>query len=170
MSDVPETNRVGEVYAEHRGFIEAVAARHASNPADVPDIVQNVALTLCTSLDQFQDRANLRTWLFTVTRNKARDYYRREGRFERTRSAYETLAVHPFQHPDDVVHQGERLSALRDAIGRMRPANQQVVRHLLSESGVKGNKAADSDGPTKEARYRARHELRVRIVNDRRLG
>lgn len=160
--DETESERVASVFEANRAFIEAVASRHASNPSDVPDIVQNVGVSLCRNLDGFRSEANIKTWLFTVTRNAARDHYRREGRQERTRTAYETLVPQPVIHPDDTVVQGERLSAIRDAVGRLREPHRRVIHNLLSETGVQ-----EID---KGTRFRARHALGIHLANDRRLG
>lgn len=167
--DDHEADRVADVFQTNRPFIEAVASRHASNPADVPDIVQNVGVSLCRNLDGFRENANIRTWLFRVTVNAARDLYRREGRQERTRSAYETLAPQPVVHPDDQVVQGERLAAIRDAVTRLREPHRGVIHNLLSETGVQEDDKA-AKAALKGARFRARHALGIHLLNDRRLG
>ena len=172
--DEAERDRVGRVFEDHRDFIEAVAARHAFNQADVPDIVQNVGVSLCSALKSFRDQAHIKTWLFRVTVNKARDYYRRESRAERIRDSYETLVLkvdQGGQHPDDVVHQGERMAALRDAVQRLRPTHQQTIANILRGPGVKDDDQdtrRQGSGP-RGALFRARHALRVRMVNDRRF-
>lgn len=162
--DEAEANRVAEVFEANRPFIEAVAARHAYNPSDVGDIVQNVGVSLCRNLEGFRANANIRTWLFRVTVNAARDHCRRETRRERAMAAYENTPQ-PTAHPDDHVVAGERLAALHDAIDRLRPNHRQAIHNLLSGSGVQVNEKAE-----KAMRFRARHALGIHLVNDRRLG
>ncbi len=161
--DDQDRSRVEAVFDQHGRFIEAVAFRHASNPQDVPDIVQTVAVTVCQKLNGFRGDSELQTWLFRVTVNAARSFYRTESRFQAVRGRladHVQTQVHPVEDPDQVVVEHRRLAALQDAVARLRPQHQAVVRHELSGSGVQCSNAA---------RYRARKRLRDLLAGDIRL-
>lgn len=165
---------VEAVFTEHHRFIESVARKHAYRSDDIPDIVQNVAVNLCRSLDRFGGRSNIKTWLFRVTANAARDHYRNESRLERTRAQVEALVQPmPVERPDEAYRRGQRITALRDAVSCLRPASRAVICNVLSESDVQGNRKADMDPQAarrqRTQRFRARHELRIRMANDDRL-
>ncbi len=57
--------------------IYAFIYRYVGNAADAEDITQEVFVKALGSLDRFEGRSSLATWLFAIAANAARDFLRR---------------------------------------------------------------------------------------------
>ncbi|CAM3201967.1 sigma-70 family RNA polymerase sigma factor [Filibacter tadaridae] len=69
----------GELMNLHYRTVEKFAYQCGVSLDDVPDVTQEVFIKLYRFLNQFkQDRFT--TWLYKITLNTARDYYRKESR------------------------------------------------------------------------------------------
>ncbi len=168
-----EAARVSAVFTTHQTFIEAVAARHAPTPADVPDIVQSVGVKMCIGLNGFRSESEITTWLYRITVNAARTHYKREYSFERTRATAAVqsslgndgpavgLADDATLDPDDQVEANERLQALEEALAQLLPAEQDAIRYKLQDRGVLSSSRWD--------RYRGMRRLRRLLADDPRL-
>jgi RNA polymerase sigma factor (sigma-70 family) len=160
-----DADRVADIFRRHRPFVENVARQHSPHPQDVPDIVQDVGLKVCTGLNGFRGDAEITTWLYRVTVNTARDYFRRETRqVIAVREALQAT-IQPDQEiidppQDQLVAFGERRAALMDAVRQLRPAQQRVIRNEITTGHVL------SDARARSARFRAIRELRNILVKD----
>lgn len=66
--------RVADVFESNRRYIEAIAIQQVGGDhTEAAEVVQDVALRLCRKLQTFRHSAALRTWLYRVTVNAARD-------------------------------------------------------------------------------------------------
>jgi RNA polymerase sigma-70 factor, ECF subfamily len=159
-----EADRVADVFTTHQRFIEAVASRYAPSYDHVPDIVQAVGVEVCRGLNGFRAESEITTWLFRVTVNTARNYYRHENR--QTRKA-EALAAALGQtpdigiDPDDAIAEEERKAALEEAITQLHPKHRRAIRNQLQSRGVSCS--------SKWTRLRARRRLRRLLTGNPRL-
>lgn len=157
--------RVTDVLVTHGRYIEAVAAKFAPSHDLVPDVVQQVSMKLCQSLHTFRKDANIRTWLFSVTRNEAVNIYRKERRVEHTR---EHVAAHTVDDVIDieetVIDADERNEqrrifhrGLREALT---PRQREAVRNMITPRDVPVSR-------DRASLTRARQRLRAWVARDR---
>lgn len=107
-----ETGRVAEVFETHRRFIESVAAAQVNGDhTEAVEIVQAVAVRLCRRLGGFRGSADLRTWLYRVTVNAARDRRRSQVREARGVARYLARPV----DPDGDIAEPHEAALVRDA-------------------------------------------------------
>lgn len=82
-SDAAAWERFVELYAP---MIHLWAMKQGLRESDAADLVQDVLTTLVTKLPEFQyDKSRrFRGWLYTITLNRARDWYRRKSNHQST--------------------------------------------------------------------------------------
>lgn len=160
-----ERQHVGSVFDEHRGFVEAVAIQHAGRD-DAPEVVALVGLRLCQSLNGLRDRDAIRTWIFRVTVSAARDVQRDRRRFDDTRAhvAAVTTPTSAVLDPDDIVREGQRRDALRQALNRLKSREKTLICNSLDLDRVFVSGTAD-----RVALSRARRRLRTFLQSDPRM-
>jgi RNA polymerase sigma-70 factor, ECF subfamily len=160
-----DRERIGEVFEEHRGFVEAVAIQHAGRE-DAPDVVAEVGLRLCTGLNGLRDATAIRSWIFRVTVSAARDLHQDRARQDRAREAL-TAVTSPSDavlEPDEYVRDAQRRDAFMEALNRLRSRDRRLICNSLGLDRV-----PVSDGADRVALHRARQRLREALLTDPRL-
>lgn len=91
----------------YRGTVERFAYQCGANWQDVPDISQEVFIRLYRFLHQFkQDRFT--TWLYKITLNTTRDFYRKESSFLQKENQYISKALTTREGADETVLTSEQ--------------------------------------------------------------
>jgi RNA polymerase sigma-70 factor (ECF subfamily) len=67
-----------ELHARYRSRVNAFALRRVPNPFDAEDITQEVFLQIHRSLESFQGRSGLSTWIFGIAHNVVGRFYRKQ--------------------------------------------------------------------------------------------
>jgi len=160
-------NRPGAIerlWNEHRRFIGAVLLAHAPAGADIEDLCQDVAVTMCDKLGSLRDENRLRPWLRSIAINIARDAARRTLK-RRERSA---------GFPDDAAdpNRTEGREQLDDVLRVVLGLPQEYREPLLLKAlrGLSQREIADAlelPETTIETRLaRARRMLRTQLEAD----
>jgi RNA polymerase sigma-70 factor, ECF subfamily len=157
-ADLLERLRAGEqkafreLVATYQGAMRAVAfAIVGSRNAD--EVVQDAWLAIVRSLDGFQSRASLKTWLLTITANTAKTrlkHNRREvllddlpaphgsiGDERFSDNGHWLLAPHAWHHdsPDALLTEDELRQCLEKTLASL-PEQQGSVLHLREREGL----------------------------------
>lgn len=116
----------------YKRLIYSVPFRYGATPDDAADIFQAVCVELYEALPKLRNVDSLRAWLMTVTthqsfhwKQRARRRYIREGT-----ELDEELPAAAAPVPDPVLDV-ERAHVLHDAITRLSPRCQEIVRLLF---------------------------------------
>ncbi|MFH1572728.1 MAG: RNA polymerase sigma factor [Acidobacteriota bacterium] len=133
------------------------------------DIVQETFLRIVRSIEGFEGRSALSTWVFAVTRSVTIDQLRRSGRDRPDADSPTILKLIPAaENAGDETREGLR-EAVRQAVSELPPAQRDVVM-LCSLSGMKMKEAAEvlgwSESRVKVTLFRARRALRERLMDD----
>lgn len=157
---VDQRDHVRATFEEYRGYVEAVATQHVG-AEHAPDVVGEVGLRLCRSLNGLREPSAVRAWVYRVTVSAARDHYRKQERLERTRehlaatsSEYEAVV-----DPDVEVARAQQRSDFYKALDRLKGSEKTAIRNALLGSVVFG-------GTERVALTRAKARLRT-ILNPR---
>lgn len=78
----------GLLIEQNYDFIHRIAWRWSGNRNDAEDIAQDVCIKLGSAIRQWRGEGHLRTWLYQMTLNAARDHLRRHAREKRKAEAY----------------------------------------------------------------------------------
>lgn len=66
-----------QVFDEHARYVWRVIRYLGVREADVPDVCQEVFITVHRKIDGFEGRSSVRTWLYRICQRAASDYRRR---------------------------------------------------------------------------------------------
>lgn len=116
--------------AKYKNLIFSIPLKYGAGPDDAADIFQAVCMEVFTELPRLRDAGAFRSWLITVTAHQAFHWKRKTRRRgeEALTSEQETLATRP---APDLILQLEQEQALRDAIARLSPRCQQLIKLLF---------------------------------------
>lgn len=117
---------------KYKNLIYSIPLKYGAGPEDAADIFQSVCLELFSELPRLRSSTAFRSWLITVTAHQAFHWKRKMlRRAEETLTPdEEQLAMDP---APDMVEQLERDQMLRDAVNRLSPRCQEMIRLLFYE-------------------------------------
>lgn len=114
----------------HYDFIHRVAWRWCGRQTDAEDIAQEVCMRLARAIRDFRGDGRLRTWLYTLTLNAARDHGRKTAREKAKTEAYAVQALTeggPTAEPED------EAEALWEAVRQLPTKQCQAVLLVYGE-------------------------------------
>lgn len=127
---------------------------------DAQDIVQKTIMKVWCDLKKFDPkRSNIKTWLFFIAKNKAKDFLRKQQRIKSvfTRDVPEAVFIGPIDLPLELVIHQETLQRLKIATTKLSAIRREIII-LRYENGLKFRQIADLlNKPS--ATVRANHRL-----------
>jgi RNA polymerase sigma-70 factor (ECF subfamily) len=167
-----------ELVAERSGEIYGLLFRLTENSEEARDLTQETFLRAFQNIDRFRGEAEVRTWIYRIAINQARNRFRwwRRRRREATvsldqkqgesgQSIISTLAE-PAQNPEEQTLARERELALRSALQRLGQAYRETVI-LRDIEGFTYEEIAETlainVGTVKSRLARGRQELRKKL-------
>jgi len=79
-----------KLFSELHDLVYRFYVKHYGDNLPTADLTQETLMTLHTKLKSFDENANLRSWVLSIARNKAIDYWRKH-KHESTTEHYDTL-------------------------------------------------------------------------------
>jgi len=148
-----------------RAYLLRYARLQLRDPAQAEDAVQETLLAALESLDSFNGRATLRTWLTGILLHKIHDGFRRGAR---DGDAGDSDAAEPVEWltPDHSLHVKRLCSAFMEAVGKLPERQAQAL--LLGEiSGLETERVCRKLGVSRGnlwvLLHRARTGLRAEL-------
>jgi RNA polymerase sigma-70 factor (ECF subfamily) len=127
--DVPAergAREFGAIVREHGPVILRALRRLGVREADVPDVAQDVFVTLHKKLPEFEGRSTLRTFLYGIAVRVASDY--RKSAYVRRERATDELPERAGSAPElKALEQKERLRMLDQALDALDPVHREVL-------------------------------------------
>jgi len=170
--------------AAYEGLIERferpvfnLVSRLTDDSADVPDVVQEVFLKVFRNIDSFRGNSSLKTWVYRIAVNEARNHRRWFGRHKKQEVTIEPRPDQPEDcqewlsdpglSPLELAIDRERGAMIEAALGEINPSFRAVL--VLREiEGLNYDEIADileiSLGTVKSRIVRGREALRERLV------
>jgi len=167
-----------ELVAEHQRMVVQLAMNLLGDRDEAMDLSQDVFIRVFRTIGQFRGQSALRTWIYRIAVNQARNRHRFWRR--RRRSDQVSLDAHVEAHgdfqcgaesgPDRILAQKELATRLQDALDAL-PFDQRTVIVLREVDGLSYDEIAFSlgvaVGTVKSRLTRARQTLRAGLQEAR---
>lgn len=126
---VPATCResfITQAVEDYQSALIAYANSLLKNPDLARDVVQDTFIRLCDQ-EISKVETHLKSWLFTVCRNRAFDHLRKDSRSQPLEEFHQrTIATAELQ-PDESAEQDERISQLTRCLNRLTDNRREVI-------------------------------------------
>jgi RNA polymerase sigma-70 factor (ECF subfamily) len=135
-----------EAVSTHGPALDRLARAYEADPEMRRDLLQEIHLMLWRSLDSFQSRCSLRTWIYRVAHNVAVSHIVANRR----QNAYQLISIDDIEVTDDrdaaanIADRYIALERLMVLIRELKPLDRQVV--LLYLEGVDATGIAEVTG------------------------
>ena len=159
--------------ALHEGMVFNLAARLLGDGEEARDVSQDVFLQVYRTLDRFQGRSTLKTWIYRIVVNHCRNRQRWWRRRRRAASVpLDTLrpAEEPQQPdggPQEQLERRERAGTVQNALLKL-SFDHRAILLLREVEGLSCRQLTDAlgiaEGTVKSRLSRAREELRQRLA------
>ena len=158
----PEQRLMTSLHAEHAGVLYAFVLRYVDDRDQARDVVQETLLRAWRHLDKLDpQRAETRSYLFTVARNLITDQWRAAQR--RPRLVHDDAAMDA-QHAPDQLDAAISGWLVTDALERLTPEHRTVVDALYFRGSSVAATAVElglPEGTVKSRSYYAVRALRA---------
>ncbi|MDH4226509.1 MAG: RNA polymerase sigma factor [Deltaproteobacteria bacterium] len=122
------------LFAErHYGLIYRTAFKWSGVKADAEDITQESLMKLARSIDTFRSESDVKTWLYRVTVNAAKDFHRRNSVKRKYEEAYVSESLGASAADEGIPERSEEKDALMAAIGRLSDKLKDALLLVVSE-------------------------------------
>jgi RNA polymerase sigma factor (sigma-70 family) len=142
----PTENFIEDALADYESSLIGYANTILHDPDRARDVVQETFIKLCQQ-DLSQIRHSVKTWLFTVCRNRALDILRKENRVQPLQDYQWDHLEGTGQQPDEAAESQERDAQIRHTLGRL-SENQREVILLKFQQGLTYQEITEITGLT----------------------
>jgi RNA polymerase sigma factor (sigma-70 family) len=118
---------------KYKNLIYSIPIKYGGSPEDAADIFQRVSLELFTELPRLRNTDSLRPWLMTVTAHQAYHWKRQRQRAAGHEVDGLDQEALPDPLPAALASEVEREQVVREAVARLPPRCQELVRMLFFE-------------------------------------
>ncbi len=140
-----EREALGRLAGALRPLICRWALVMTGDPNDAEDVAQQVLMKMMTSMEGFDGRSKVTSWVYRITRNASLDHQRRRKRERRLAEKAEWLAraeAPRLDDPLDDIEMNRTLRLIRTLLGEL-PMRQREVFDLVDLQGLEPKEAAE---------------------------
>ena len=164
-----------KLYNQYSVLVYNLALNYLQNIEDAEEITQDVFIQINNSLDKFQEKSSLKTWIYRITINKCLDYIKHKNsqkRFfifgKKSQNEFELLNISNFEHPGILLENKEKATMLFGIINEL-VENQKTAFLLSKVEGLSNPEIATimklSVSAVESLLFRAKAILKERIAN-----
>lgn len=130
-----------QLYREHHQMVYNLSLHYLQNVEDAEEITQDVFVKLHHSIDKFENRSTVKTWIYRITVNACLDLIKRKNSkrhffsFGKGRVEKENFEVAHFEHPGILLENQEQAKILFDVINSL-PQSQKTALILSKLDGL----------------------------------
>ncbi|QGG52958.1 RNA polymerase sigma factor [Lysinibacillus pakistanensis] len=162
-------SRIVEIYNLYYLDVYRFLVCFSGNQNDAEDLTQEVFIRVLKSLTNFNSKYNLKTWIFSIAKHVAVDYYRKKRFVSLFKDVFFNQLSSNEKKPDEVFEVTELKRCIHEAIAKLKP-NYRAVMILrgISECSIK--ETSDilqcSEAKVKVDYHRALKELKRKLNID----
>lgn len=121
---------------KYKRLIYSIPVKYRATPDDAADIFQAVCLELFSELPRLRKTESLRSWLITVTTHKCFHWKQKQqaAPADNAGTDPETVAETLAAPAPEIMEEAEREQILREALARISPRCQEMIRLLFYET------------------------------------
>jgi RNA polymerase sigma factor (sigma-70 family) len=130
------------VYNQYHILVYNVALHYVQNIEDAEEITQDVFIQVYGSLEKFQEKSTVKTWLYRITINKSIDFIKHKNSKKRffifgnkSQNENEYLNSSNFEHPGILLENKENAAQLYAVINEL-SENQKTAFILAKIDGL----------------------------------
>jgi RNA polymerase sigma-70 factor (ECF subfamily) len=151
------------LFRRHNAAVYRFLSRMAGvDDRDLDDLVQATFLAVRDAAARYRGGSSVRTWVFAIALNVARNHVRAEIRRRGARSNLEELAPSPGPALDALVDQRQALARVEAALSDL-PHDLRAAFVLCALEGIPGREAAEVLGVRQGTLWRRVFEARTRL-------
>lgn len=126
------------IYNQYKLLVYNVALHYLQNVEDAEEITQDVFVQIHNSLNSFNEKSSLKTWIYRITINKSLDFIKHKNSAKRffifgkkSENSLELNAISTFEHPGIDLGNKENATILFKVINEL--AENQKTAFILSK-------------------------------------
>ena len=128
-----QDSQFDQAVAMHGAALERLARAYEADPETRRDLLQEIHIALWKSLDRFDSRCSLRTWVYRVAHNTAASHVTRRLRMKKqvTVGIEELVNVADPAEGEEAARQHDAVGRIYELIHRLKPLDRQVMLAYL---------------------------------------
>ena len=163
-----------KIYHEYKVLVFNVALNYMQNLEDAQEITQDVFVKVYHSLQNFNQKSSLKTWIYRITINQCLDYIKHKNsqkRFfifsKKSQNEQEYLNTPSFEHPGILMEKQEDAQILFEVINTL-TENQKTAFLLSKLDGMSNSEIAEimqlSISSVESLLFRAKNTLKEKLA------
>lgn len=165
-----------EIYEQYKNKVFNTVISYLQNREDAEEVVQDVFVEIHRSIDSFEGKSSLSTWIYRISINKSLDFIKKKNtkkRFAFISSLFNTEGElrhdsPDFYHPGVALEQKENAATLFKAIESL-PENQKSAFILSKVEGLSYAEISEvmqvSIPSVESLLFRAKQNLQQKLAN-----
>ncbi len=120
---------------KYKNLVYSIAIKYRANPTEAQDLFQAIWLDVFLDLSKLRKKSSLKSWLISLATHRCYHWKLREKKSkfdEATETESETIEDSAAL-PAALLEEAERDQTVREAIGRLSPSCQKLIRLLFYE-------------------------------------
>ena len=166
-------NKFNQIYKDYYVLVYNVALNYLQNIEDAEEITQDVFVKVYQSMDAFNQKSTVKTWIYRITINQCLDYIKQKNskkRFfvfgKKSQNEYEYINTATFEHPGIVLEKKEEAAILFKAINSL-TENQKTAFVLSKIDGLSNGEISEimelSISSVESLLFRAKGALQIKL-------
>ena len=163
------------LYNEYNVLVYNVALNYLQNTEDAEEITQDVFVQVHESLDQFNEKSSLKTWIYRITINKSLNFIKHKASKKhffifgrKSNNELEISNLSNFEHPGVLLENKEKSVILFGVINEL-TENQKTAFMLSKIDGLSNPEISDimqlSISSVESLIFRAKTSLKEKLSN-----